>query len=391
MKTPEQLVADIQASMESMKSENANITAALQKAATENGTAAAEALTQAKECVAKVQGLAQSIVDMEQHLAESVKKGHAPIQTLGQIVIASDPFKQFVAGNAQKIRIEANTITGQEGSPATNSEVLVAPTRLQGIIPGAFRALRLSDILPVGTLTGNALEVTKELTFVNNAAETAEGATKPQSDLTFELVNTPVRTIAHWLKVSKQILEDAPALASYIDTRLRYGVDLRYDAQLLNGNGSGQNISGITKSGNYTAFTPLTGFTILDSLSKAIELVRVQEYEPTGIVLNPQDWGAIERLKDTTGQYVVGNPLGILGPNLWGKPVVVTNALTAGKILVGAFDISHQIWNRTGTAVELFEQDEDNVQKNLVTVRAERRGMLATYRPASVYYGNATL
>lgn len=391
MSDPTKIVSEITAAMEAMKKENQTVVTALQEASKQNGAQATEALTTAKAAVDKITALSQSIVDMEQHLAESVSKGKAPIQTLGQMVIATDGFKQFASGNLNRMRFEANTITGQEGSPATNSNVLVPEYRLPGIIPGAFRALRVSDIIPQGTMSGNMLNVTRELLFTNNAAETAEGASKPESDLTFELVPTPVATIAHWLKVSKQILEDAPALASYIDNRLRYGVDVRYDAQLLNGNGSGQNISGITKSGNYTAFTPLTGFTILDNINKAIELVRTADYEATGIVLNPADWGNIERMKDSENRYVVGNPLAPITPTLWGKPVVVTNAMTAGKILVGAFDISHQIFNRQGTVVEMFEQDDVNVQKNLVTVRAERRGLLATYRPASVYYGNATL
>lgn len=391
MSNPNSIVAEIQTTMQAMKDENAKVVAALQDANKQTGAQATEALTAAKTAAEKITALATAIVEMEQKLAENVNRGRAPIETLGQMVIATEGFKQMALGNSRSFRIEANTITGQEGSPPVNSGTLVEPYRLPGIVGGPFRALRVSDIIPQGTITGNMLNVTRELLFTNNAAEVAEGAQKPESTLTFELKPTPVATIAHWLKVSKQVLEDAPALASYIDNRLRYGVDVRYDAQLLNGDGVGQNISGITDTGNFTPFTPLTGYTILDNINLAIEKVRLADYEATGIVLNPADWGNIERLKDLENRYVVGNPLGMIGPSLWGKPVVVTNAMTAGKILVGAFDISHQIFNRSGTVVEMFEQDETNVQKNLVTVRAERRGLLATFRPASVYYGNATL
>lgn len=392
MTDPVKIVEEIKASMQAMKDENAKIQASMNEAAAKTGREAAEALATAKAAAEKLQGLAQSIVDMEQTLAEKVNKGQASIQSLGQLIIATDGFKAYAKGNGSgRFSFSANTIIGQEGSPPANSNVLVPEYRLPGIIPGAFRALRVADIIPTGTMTGNMMQVTRELAIVNNAAETAEGAQKPESSITFELKATPVATIATWLKVSKQILEDAPALASYIDNRLRYMVDYRYDSQLLNGDGTGQNISGVLDSGNYTAFTPLTGYTILDNINKAIEQVRTDDYEATGIVLNPADWGNIERLKDTTGQYVVGNPLSPIMPSLWGKPVVVTNAMPAGKILVGAFNISHQIFNREGTVVEFFAQDVDNVQKNLVTVRAERRGLLATYRPSAVRYGNATL
>jgi HK97 family phage major capsid protein len=206
--------------------------------------------------------------------------------------------------------------------------------------------------------------------------------------VTFELASAPVRTIAHWLKLSTQVLDDAPALASYIDTRLRYGVELRIDQQLLNGNGTGQNISGMTDSGNFTAFTPTPGETALDSINRAIYAVYAADYAPTAMIMNPADWGAIERIKGNDEHYIIGNPQGTIGRVLWGLPVVVSNTMTSGKFLLGAMPIAYQVWNRQGTVVEMYAQDEDNVQRNLVTVRAESRLALAVYRPISVQYGD---
>jgi HK97 family phage major capsid protein len=390
-KDPISLVSEIKASMEAMKQANVEINAALKASVESTGKDAKEAISAANELAKKISSHSAAIVEMEQKLADGVMKGKSDVKTLGQIAIQSDAFKQFAAGNSNKFRIEANTITGQSGSPATNNDTLNPAQRLPNYIGGAFRMLRVQDVLPSGVTNSNIVEYTRELSFTNNAAEAAEGATKAESTLTFELVSAPVRTIAHFLKVSKQALEDAAQLQSYIDTRLRYGVELKKETQIVNGAGTGQEISGLTASGNYTAFTPLTGHTALDSLSKAIELVRVQEYDATAILMNPTDWGAIERLKDSNNRYIVGNPLSPIMPVLWGKPVVVTNSVTSGKLLVGAFDISHQVFNRASTVVEMFEQDDTNVQKNLLTVRAEARCMLATFKPASVYYGNLTL
>lgn len=388
----EKLVGDISASMTEMKAANAAIISELKNTTALNGTAAKDALAKVEGLATQLQGASAKIVEMEQKMADAVIKGRAPIETLGQSVIKSESFKQFANGSASRMSVfQANTITGQSGSPPANNDTLTAPQRLSGIIPGAFRLLKVRDALPQGNTTSNAVEYTRELSYTSAAAETAEGASKPEATLTFELVSAPVRTIAHWIKVSKQVLDDAPMLASYIDTRLRYGVDLRYDGQLLNGDGTGQNISGMTDSGNFTAFTPATGDTALDSVNKAIYLVYAADYAPTAIFMNPADWGAIERLKDSQLNYIIGNPQGVLGAVLWGLPVVITNAMTAGKFLVGATDIAYQVWNRQGTTVEMFAQDDVNVQKNLLTVRAENRGCLATYRPASAYYGSLTL
>lgn len=391
--SPADLVKQADEAIKAFKETNEKLTAELKQTVEANGKESAAALKAANELAEKIGGISANILDIEQRIAENVKAGKESVETLGQMVIKSDAYKEYAQGNTSKMKFQANTIIGQSGSPLENSDTIVAPQRLAGIVPGAFRMLRVSDILPQGTTTSNAVEYVRELAFTNNAAETNEGVKKPESSLTFELVNAPVKTIAHWLKASKQVLEDAPALQSYIDTRLRYGVEYRWDAQLLNGDGTSPNLSGLTDSGNYTAFTPLTGENALDSINRAIYAVYAADYAPTAIIMNPADWGAIERIKvsGSDNRYVVGNPTGVLGPVLWGLPVIVTNAMTQGKFMVAAFDIVAQVWNRSGTVVEMFEQDEDNVQKNLLTIRAEKRGALAVYRPASSRYGSLTL
>lgn len=355
------------------------------------GSESKAAIAAAEKAAAEIKSIADRVLEIEQKTAEAVKRGTESVKTLGQMIIDTDQFKAFASGMASKVRIESkNTITGQAGSPAANSDILVSAQRLPGIVPGAFRTLRVRDILPAGTTSSNMVEYTRELAFTNNAAETAEGAAKPETSITFELANAPIATIAHWLKLSKQVMEDAPALQSYIDTRLRYGVELRVDQQLMNGNGTGQNIGGMTKSGNFTAFTPVSGDNAIDSINKAIYKVIGSDYNPTAIILNPADWGAIERTKSTSGEYEF-MPNQALGPVLWGLPVVVTNTMTAGKFMVGAMDVAYQVWNRAGTIVEMSESDDTNFQKNLVTVRAETRLGLAVYRSASVRYGSLTL
>ncbi len=392
-KDPVVLVEQIQASVDAAAVENQKTMAHLKDAVEKTGNDAVEALQKADASAEKLSKISASIIDMEQKLGADVMAGKAAPETLGQSVIKSDAFKQFAAGDLTKMRVQANTITGQEGSPPVNSDTLVPEDRMNGIVPGAFRALRVRDVLPSGVTSSNAVTYARELLFTNNAAETAEGAQKPESVLTFESVTTPIATIAHTIKVSKQVLDDAPMLASYIDARMRYGVELRYDEQIIKGNGTGQNISGILTSGNHTAFSATTGENALDSLNRMIEKVALADYAATAIMMNPADWHAIERLKvgSADDRYIVGNPAGIMGPQLWGLPVVLSNNVTAGKAIVGAFDIAYMVFNRQGTTVEIFNQNEDDVEKNLLTVRAENRGALASLRPASVQAGDLTV
>ena len=373
--------------VEAIEKKQSEIDAMLKSAGAESKSAVEAAEKAAKE----LKAMGDRLLEIEQKQAEGIKKGYEMPKSLGESFATSDEFKAFAEGRTSKARLEVkNTITGQSGSPAANSDTIVAPQRQVGIVAGAFRNLRIRDIMPSGTTSSNLVEYTRELAFTNAAAETAEGATKPEATLTFELASAPVKTIAHWLKLSKQVMDDAPALASYVDTRLRYGVDLRIDQQLLNGNGSGQNIGGLAKAGNHTAFTPASGDNAIDSINRAIYLVAAADYNATAIILNPADWGAIERTKTQDDAYVFGAPQR-LAPTLWGLPVVATNTMTAGKFMVGAFDMAAQVWNRQGTVVEMSEADDTNFQKNLVTVRAEARLALAIYRPVSIQYGSLTV
>ena len=178
-KTAEALVTEVGAAMEQMKANHAEIVSELKEAMESSDKDLKESLAKSEELAKAQIALADQIVEIEQKLADNVHAGKAPIETLGRMIIKSDEFKQFASGNISRLQIEANTIIGQEGSPLENADTLVAPMRVPGIIPGAFRSLRVRDIVPQGSTTSNAVEYTRELAFTNNAAETAEAASKP--------------------------------------------------------------------------------------------------------------------------------------------------------------------------------------------------------------------
>jgi HK97 family phage major capsid protein len=362
-----------------------------------NKTAIAAAVAKAEEAAIKVQAQADKIVALEQKLTGDILRGKEAPKSFGAFIVEDASYKAFASGVSRNCRItvkggfgvQANTITGQAGSPAENSNVLV-PADRRGIIAGAFQSLRAKDLIAVGNTNSNAVEFTRELLFTNNAAETAEGATKPESVLTFELYTAPVVTIAHWLKVSKQIISDAPALIAYIENRLRYGVELREDLQIITGNGVGQNLIGMLTSPNFTAFTPTSGDTAIDSANRAFRALDAAGYPANGVIMNPATWGAIERLKDENKSYLVGSPFGAVVPTLWGKPVVMSSNMTANKLLAAAFNVAFMYLERESVSVEMFDQDDTNAQQNLVTIRAEKRGCLGGMVPAAVRYGDLT-
>lgn len=314
----------------------------------------------------------------------------APDNTWGGQLVKSEKYQAFAAGQTGKARIEVkNTLTGADAN--------VAPDRRPGIVPGAAPVLTLESLLPSTGTASNAIEFTREASFVNNAAERAEGVAKPETDLTWSLVNMPVSTIAHWIKISRQLAMDNTALAAYVNARMTYGVNRRVETQLVSGNGTAPNISGFLNAGNFTAhgYADANLGTVLKKLvliRKIIGDLQNAGYAPDGIVLNPVDWATIEcdNMVAGSGNTARVSVDAVGRPTLFGLPVVASVGMTQDNVAVGAFAQASMIYNREGVIVELSDSDSDNFTKNLVTVRAERRLALATEIPAAIRAGDLT-
>lgn len=311
------------------------------------------------------------------------------VETLGQQFVKSSGYVAFNSGSANKARFEfKSTLTG--------SDTTVAPDRKPGIVGLVRQPLTLENFLPKVPTQAAAIEYTKETGFTNNAAETAEGASKPESAITWSLINQPVATVAHWIKISRQLAADAPALAAFVDERMRYGVDRRVETQLVSGDGVSPNIAGFMKSGNYTAHGIADA--ALGSVLKKLVLIRTimgnleaAGFVPDGIILNPADWASIDIALFTTAAGQTMRSINELGqPVLFGVPVVSSVGMAADTVAVGAFRQACTIYDREQLTVDMSESDSDNFTKNLITIRAERRLALAVERPAAIVAGDLT-
>lgn len=282
------------------------------------------------------------------------------------------------------------TVTSSMADAAGSAGAMLNPDRQSGIIDLPRRKLRMRQLFAPGTTSGNSIEWPMLKARTNNAAMAAETTLKGQSDLQFELKQWPVRTLAHWMLASKQILDDVPALVSIIDSELRYGLEDVEDMQFLMGSGSGENLQGVYPGA--TAFSPVftlpTPVTMIDVLLLAIAQCDATNHVTDGIVLNPLDWRKIQALKDTQGRYIGGGPFGDLVQRLWQMPIVTTTSMTVDKFLVGAFREGAQIFDRQEATVELSTEDSDNFRKNLVTLRGEERLAFVVKYPGAFIKGD---
>jgi HK97 family phage major capsid protein len=317
------------------------------------------------------------------------------IKSMGRQFAEHPEFRKFVKEGGHRrsgswvsptIDLHATTIDSTPGSGGQ----LVLPQVIPGIVPLGMRLPMISDLLAQGTVESNALIFLREKAFTNAAAPVAEGAAKPESALVFEQATVPVTKIAHWLPVTEEMLEDVPALASYIDARLRRGLDLVEDDQLLNGDGVPPDLLGILATPGLAPALPRGTDTNMDAILKQITTIATTAFvQPTGIVLNPVNWQAIAIAKNAQGNYMGAGPWAApQPPMLWGIPVAVTPAIVAGTGLVGDFQGSAQEFTRGAVRVELSNSHVDFFVKNLIAIRAEERIALAVYRPGA--FGTVT-
>jgi HK97 family phage major capsid protein len=331
-------------------------------------------------------------------VAKSIEQQIADNPAYKAAVSAKDSGEKFAAN------LDLKAVVLQSGQGVGS----VVPDYQVGVVQTLFRRLTVADLMPNSTTSAASLIYMQETAVTNAAAAVAEGAAKPQSDITLAQVTETVRKIANTAKVSDEMISDAGFVAGYIQGRLVLFVQLAEEDQLLNGNGTAPNLRGLlNRTGLATAVavpgTP-TQTDRIDSIYSQISAIRSTAFlEPDGIVMNPTDWKTIRLNKDANNQYFGGGPFtgaygvgampedhGHLGenPDLWGCRVVVTPAIAAGTALVGAFGTAAQVFRRSGITVEMTNSNEDDFLKNLVAMRAEERLALACYRPGA--FGKVT-
>lgn len=317
-------------------------------------------------------------------------------KSIGEQVTESDGYKR-VAG-LKGVRFSEAAEIKATFTQAAGGAGLLTPTYLPGVTDILFQRLTVADLMPSGTTSGTSIIYMKESTVTNAASSVAEGGAKPASDLNVTQVTEQYRKIATSLKISDEMLQDVPFVQSYVNGRLTLFVQIQEEAELLNGNGTAPDLTGLLNRSGLTAAQAVGGDTRIDAIYKDIAKIQATAFlDPSGIVMHPTDWQSIRLLKDANNQYYGGGPFtgayGVGGPNvdrlnlasgqvLWGLPVVVTTAISQGTALVGAFNTCAQVFRKGGITVEMTNSNEDDFLKNLVAVRAEERIALAVYRPA---------
>ncbi|EDH8314787.1 phage major capsid protein [Salmonella enterica subsp. enterica serovar Babelsberg] len=336
--------------------------------------------------------LKAAIGELEQHVAQMpLANAKHIVETVGQQVISAEALKTFSASveGGKRVSIPVNAALISSGV----AEGVVEPQRLPGIDTAPKQRLFIRDLIAPGRTSSPAIFWVQQTGFTNKAAVVAENTTKPYSDIAFATKITPVTTIAHMFKASKQILDDFAQLQSTVDAEMRYGLKYVEEQEILFGDGTGVHLHGIVPQASaFSAEFRVEQQNGIDDLRLAMLQAQLARFPASGHVLHFIDWAKIELTKDTLGRYILANPSDLTGPTLWGLPVVATEAAAfKGKFLTGAFNAGAQIFDREDANVVISTENADDFEKNMISIRCEERLALAVKRPEAFIYGSFTV
>ena len=327
-------------------------------------------------------------------------EGDGPAGTIGEQLIQTESYNSFQTDTTRSRRgfsmALKSSLRPETKAAATITEpgsgYISIPTRV-GVFPQPFLPLVMRDLIPVVPLTtGNSIEYLVETWNYAADYQVLEGDKKAQGDVTYVEKTASAKTIAWYVKVSRQMLQDAPYFAATVDNQLLYGIAKKEDHEILWGDNTAGHLNGIMPQAPTLPALVLPNMTTaLDSVAAAIAYLASLGYRPTGIVMNPLDWASAQIMKNTQGVYLLGGPpTSYAASTLWGLPVVTTLSMTQGNILVGAFPPNCNLFDREAANVEISYENEDDFVRNLATIRAEERIALAVYRPQAFVKGAVT-
>ncbi|MFG2413318.1 phage major capsid protein [Streptomyces goshikiensis] len=285
---------------------------------------------------------------------------------------------------------------GFKGLLANGAVPLTVPLESEPIRIGV-PALVLRQLIP--TVTGpSRFSYMRQTVRTNNAAVVARGALKPTSPFTLDRVEDRTRTIAHLSEpVARQDLRDAPMLQRFLDMEMRLGVEQALEQQIINGSGSGENMTGIANVSGSQAQAWTTD--ILTTMRKAkTKLENLSFSDGAAYVVHPNDWETIELLADNEAQYYLGGPVQTVDVNarrLWGLPVVSTTAQTAGVAHLANFKLATELQIAEDLRFDWSENTYDpnalgadvgasDFQRNMIRFRAEMDAGLKIYQPSAI-------
>lgn len=319
--------------------------------------------------------------------------------SLYQRLAKNDTFKAWADSvhsqfmNLEPVLIEDSIKSIISQAVADSAGELTVPFQT-GVIDNPFaRPLYVRDFIGSGATDSNSVEFVRVTEFTDNTDGVAQATdigdtsgSKPSSNIKFDRVNEPIKTIANTVTTTTNALADAGQLETLINQMLGFGLARAIDDQIING-GGGADLTGVLNTAGIQTIAFDTDILVTSMKAQTAVSLEFDDggggTQATAYFINPIDWQKFTLFKDGEGRYYWGGPGAVGAKTLWSLPVVVSNAVPAGTGLVG--DWTKVIYyDRGQTSIRAFEQHADYARRNMVLFRAETRGALAVIRPKAI-------
>ena len=315
----------------------------------------------------------------------------------GSRFVSSNEFKAFKSAlrdrNASiRLELAAAPETTQASNSATRTSL--AQPYEAGIVTDPRQVLAIESLFGKINIDVNAYQYIK-YGFVTTETATgpavvSEGSAKPESNYSGTIETGTIKTLAHWTKMTEQMIADNGNIVTFINDDMQYQLNKVIDAQIVNGTGSGQ-LKGLSASGNYTDYITGagidTGDTVIDLILKVKTKMEAANIRNISLLLNPVDWCKVLCSKNVNKDYLIPGIVDIPQQRIWGVPVILSGSVTSGKFHMGNFYEGGKIFERQGVTVEMARSGDD-FEKNLMTLRVERRMDFAVVQPKALAYGD---
>lgn len=367
----------------------------------------AEGMSEVKQYLAEPDGPSAAGQFYGQRPAHGDMEG----KSLGDLFVESDAYKNAAQAGFRdrpyvRAEMEGKSIFSLSGGTVTH-QTLGSAQNL-GIAEREYRKMHIRDLFPKSSTKQSVLYGARETGWTNSAkqvkerygadgsspatgADTDTWGRAPRSKLALVPVMYPISEIAHLLDAHKNILSDEPRLKTFINSRMVEGVKYQEDWDLLHSVGDGQSLTGIFNTPGVQQYRGLSTDKYSVQIRRSITKSLIAEYDPTGIVLSPTMWEHVEVEEDDTGAFRVALQIAVgATKRVWRLDVVETTAMADEQFLVGAFGLGAQLHDRESVSVTVSTENGENVEKGLVTFRADERVALEIPRPESFVIGTWT-
>ena len=304
-------------------------------------------------------------------------------------------FKKSMSDRKAAVRIELAAAPETTQASNSYSRTSFALPAAIGLVTDPRQVLNMESLFGHISVETNSYEFIKYgFTTTETAtgpASVAEGAAKPESNFGGTINVGTIKTIAHWTKLTEQMIADNANIVSFINDDMKYQLDKVVDYQIIRGTGSSNQMKGLNQSGNYhdyiTGAGIATGDTVIDLILKVKANMESAGVRNVSLLLNPADWVKVLTAKNVNKDYLVPGIVDIPMQRIWGVPVILNANVQSGKFHMGNFYEGAKIIERQSFAIEM-DREGDDFTKNLMTLRAERRLDLAVVQPKSLCYGD---